>query len=431
MQPILYILQADNSEFGPYLTDDRRWVFLDNLSQKQPSFFVPLVMNQDLLVVEYAILCDSIRSHVIGNQDSSAELMQQMLLALMLATTLEHLYCYYTPDYREQLRYREEQKWLRNCLATQRILFSPVSTDNARPNGSLPQLIRALTATSNWWRVFTLRLRRLTINLSCLLDELCELKHLILMMEASTDSIVAYMAWIFFAPRLLGNLFLLVKHTCPGWWMTDEESSLGWALRMKTQLRLRWFELSNDIVWFTAGLLNFVVLTGAWASVSIYLAVALQLFDVVLALLRYHFEMSRLCRLQKAYNETFLNHDVGENNSINSGLLEALIRWISLEKQFLALGVAVTTSLFISVTLSLPVMAASPLLPIIGSLLSVCTTIVQFKLNAWIDAQRPTTSISSLPNGILMFNHPAVATPVQPSDCLQDVDIDCQNNCSA
>lgn len=96
------------------------------------------------------------------------------------------------------------------------------------------------------------------------------------------DPYTGTISWALYYFRFSLNLFLLLKHTIRGPWMSEEEKQVPWTERFKTQWDQRKFTLLNDSIWATANLLCFFWLNsryglGAWGDL---LTLALLLFDV-------------------------------------------------------------------------------------------------------------------------------------------------------
>ena len=79
----------------------------------------------------------------------------------------------------------------------------------------------------------------------------------------STPSpVTGYMSWLLYYTRFGINLFLLLKHTFAGPWMSEKERQIPMGDRFKTQWAQRKFSLLNDSIWATANLAGFYWLIG-------------------------------------------------------------------------------------------------------------------------------------------------------------------------
>lgn len=151
--------------------------------------------------------------------------------------------------------------------------------------------IREMTAKINWYRLFFLiRLRRFFSAVGSLESVSRGYKSFVSALDKASPAL-SYLGWIFYVPRFLVNVCLLIKHTI------EENESLSWQQKAKNELSKRWFELANDGVWLTVGLINCFLLTG---HAALFLTVGLYLFDVVAAVGQ---SAHRLSNYSKALSE--------------------------------------------------------------------------------------------------------------------------------
>lgn len=100
------------------------------------------------------------------------------------------------------------------------------------------------------------------------------------------DPYTGTISWALYYFRFSLNLFLLLKHTIRGPWMSEVEQQIPWTERFKTQWDQRKFTLLNDSIWATANLVCFFWLNGKyglgpWGDL---LTLSLLLFDVSMAI---------------------------------------------------------------------------------------------------------------------------------------------------
>lgn len=340
------------------------------------------VESHHVLSVEYRVHCAQLAHDLL--RKPAAELTAQLQAALEVAELLEQLYGQYLYEPREVWQLHADQAVYRRLLA---IPVDPLFEANHYTGWSVSHTIREFTASTNWLRQVTVRCRRLLLTLSPLLQDYQGCRHGILMMDKLAGPVLIYIAWIVFLPRLLTNLMLTAKHVIPGSWMSKEEGELGWKTRLRIQLASRWFELGNDAVWCVAGLLNCFVLLGALAPMSIYLTFALQTFDVLFAGLRAYVELNRLEKLQAAYQTLPESADY----------LKHLQTCIAYQTKRLYLGVINTSLMLCSVSLALPMLAFSPIIPFIGAALAVLATIIIYNATQWVELQKPQDKIIATP----------------------------------
>src|SRR5690606_30350628 len=112
---------------------------------------------------------------------------------------------------------------------------------------------------------------------------------------------ISMLAWLFYVPRSADNLLMMGKHLIPGFWMKQAERDLGFSLRLRAQIRRRWFELGNDLAWMVVVFINCFILTGVvLGPFAIYLSIALFAFDVILSSIRAYVELKRLSEVKMA-----------------------------------------------------------------------------------------------------------------------------------
>ncbi len=99
------------------------------------------------------------------------------------------------------------------------------------------------------------------------------------------DPYTGTLSWSLYYFRFSLNLFLLLKHTIKGPWMSKEEGDTPWSERFQSQWAQRKFALLNDSLWGTANLVCFFWLNGKvlgpWADA---LTIVLLVFDISMAL---------------------------------------------------------------------------------------------------------------------------------------------------
>ncbi len=106
---------------------------------------------------------------------------------------------------------------------------------------------------------------------------------------AAPGPITGYMSWVLYYTRFGVNLFLVVKHTAPGWWMSEDEQKIPIGERFTTQIDLRKFTLLNDFVWATGNMACFLWLCGEGRPgyLGNVLTAVLLLMDVFLTIWRF------------------------------------------------------------------------------------------------------------------------------------------------
>lgn len=363
---MLAILQQLRNTYGINLPSGYSEGQIASIFQQPISINISkLVDDHKWVAIQYSLYCAQIIKELEDepNGEILTELTQRIETALLMAELLEQLYARYLNEIDQIARMHRDQGEYRKILRD-RGLRSISLFDKTRENSYSKDIHENISA-ANRLRLFTLRVRRLLIVTTPLLEYYERYCRFINWMEECTGPAVAYLAWMTLFPRLLKNLFLLGKHLAPvSLWMSEEELSLDTITRLNAQLELHWFELANDIVTISVGLLNCFVLTGA---ASTYLGVGLLAFDVVLATWRAHYELQRLDEIKKTY-EQMEPADLDYLNYLNKR-----IRYEELRHEF---AMTNTALLLFAATLTLPIITSlNIMIPMIGAALAVLTTI--------------------------------------------------------
>jgi hypothetical protein len=369
-----------------YEKDTTNWTFARNLCQENIDFR-PLVKNHPVIVLEYSVHCTKLARNLL-TQDASM-LREQFEAALMMAELLECIYCHYLIVPREVAALVAEQNVYRAWLS--------IPLRDVESGSSFTKQIRDKTASSNWSRLFLVRLRRLLIVITPFTQDFDRFREFVAKMEPLTAPVVVYLSWMFFVPRLLTNILLTLKHLVPGYWMSKKENDLGWESRCRAQSERRWMELANDSVWFSSGLVNCFVLTGALAPISFYTGLVLQTYDLLLASIRAYLELSRMTLLEEQYQSMLLRTDLmlNEINEIKQQL-SVLKERRGFESMRLYLSITNNAVLVIAVALALPVFAFNPIFPALGAALAVLDTVACYTGMKWLETQKPVDKVKLL-----------------------------------
>lgn len=391
MTPLIRRLQDTLPEL-PFSKVDQNplnWTFSESIRKLGPDFYRKVVPLHLVLNLEYSLLGQQLRAKFLSEQlVNQEEIVEQLISALMMAELLEHIYQYYLIVPREVARLRQQQALYRELLADI-VQPLPNHSKSVVVNSSFSQDVRNTTVFLNLYRLLFIRSKRAFDVIATLGTVSESYRNFVKILDKCTDPILAHLAWVFFVPRLSVNLFLLLKHTLPGPWMGDEEKSLGWRVRFNAQMQRRWFELCNDSIWLTAGLMNRFVLTGALAPFALYVSIACFAIDIVLSVTRAYIELSRLYELQKQY--TFMltqTSSVAEQRKIKAHL-DAIDNQLNFEWLRLGSHMMTTSAIFLSMAVAAPILAFNPLIITIGALCLVAVCFINFALFQIIDEQRP------------------------------------------
>ncbi|STX39725.1 Uncharacterised protein [Legionella feeleii] len=301
------------------------WEFDKELAKQPATFFHPMITKHLELSVAYSVLCTRLLHDFSRPGVSKAELVEQLVAALMMAELLTPLYRDFLGEWHEVSRLQNEKKVFRDLLATQNYSFG-ASDDKAIVLSSWSgQRVRGATPNWNFPRLMFGRSRRLFTTLVPIIkdfelvrDYLIESKfgRKVAALDPYLGVVVSHASWLFFAPRLTVNSIVLLNFLVPSWWTATKDKRMGLWLGFLGQLQQRWFELGNDSLWMTSGLLNCFVLTGPLAPLGIYVTLSLFLFDVLWARLRARIEHNRLIGQQQIYDNMALDMGV---NKLKSG----------------------------------------------------------------------------------------------------------------
>ncbi|MBA2711173.1 MAG: hypothetical protein H0U57_11350 [Tatlockia sp.] len=427
----------DGDEFSP------TWKLSKRLNEKEDNFFLPWVKNHLELNLRYTIICARL-AHDFARKESGVNplsedereaLTQQLVDALSLAELLTRIYTRLNVP-REIERLKSEQEVYRTLLAMRGYHFpNTPKVYHFEPNlplskrmsdyleilnwphlitealrriltfttpvidylgESFSQKVRSNTAVLNFPRLMVVRTRRILMTMRPFLEHLKNYSKFINVVDPFIGPLLNYLSWIFYFPRLAVNLFLLLKHVIPSRWLTDAEKKLNWETRLQTQIQRRWFELSNDAVWFVGGLLGCFLLVGGLSAAGMYLTIGLFFFDVVLASIRAYIELNRLDRLRVEYKEIALtvSNDQSDFEEIASYQTH-LEQWHLYEQKRLGLSIASTIALFLGMLFAIPAFT-NPIIPLIGACLIVTITLLTYLIGKWVDSQKPSNKVDGI-----------------------------------
>lgn len=393
------------------------WSFAKSAMELAPEHYSRLVVMHPVLNIEYSVLCNQIRHNLsFPEQVTQEQLIEQLAAALMLAELLEHLHCHYLIVPREVARLRRHQTVYRSLLTDIAGYSFPTPAEHVEVGLSVSQYVRDNTALTNWFRLLITRSKRVLNFLELIGTGSESYSNFVRLLDDYTNPIFAYVAWCFFIPRFLMNLFLLFKHSIPGFWMGQEEADLGWWIRFEAQIKRRWFELGNDVVWIAVGLLNCFLLIGPLAPLSVYCTLFAFAFDIVNTCLRTYIELNRLFTLQEEYNALWRAEADEVGKKTIRDYQSHLASRIEFEKLRLGLSTANCVAVFIAMSLAVPVLVSTPVVPFISALFLIAIWIVSYTLTQVLEQYRPNDVVEKPPSvsktGFFARKEPAPDTEV-------------------
>ncbi len=362
-----------------------------------------LLSKHHELLVLYATVCIDLKAAMAEEIIDVVGIKRRIVDANRLALLLQYLYdkLLNSPvdaeDYlREVQVYREALHVLDSATKDSK------NDDTIAKKQSLMQKIRAVFARFNWHRLFVLRLKRMMDTLEPLAKSAQSFKHFTQFVNLidKTNPIFSYIAWIYYLPRLTVNLLMLVKHTLPGSWMTEEERRLGWMNRLDAQINKRWNELANDIVWCLVGLTNCFILTG---PNGMYLTVGLYTFDLINAAMKTFVELRRHSKKLKRLDKQIADLEFKRMRCFNSAdvqkyeiritelkkyktSLQAKVRH---EKKKLYFELSSTAVIMLGMVCLVPALSFSPWFGLAGATIVLATCILQYGVRKYLARTTP------------------------------------------
>lgn len=379
MSVILDYLQIRPEELTQVKDGVKTWIFPKTLDSADKDFLQNKITDVQQLIFLYS----SARSSLIKllkntSIDNIPEYAGEIEKMLAFAIILEKLEKSYLNAKGLLQRLKKDQKNFRMLLIYLGFRFEDAYAEELITTKQVEAKVRHWTLTLNWPRFFFIRGRRFLLSLDAFLNYVPEFHKILQKVEYITLPLNNYISWLFFAPRLMVNLFNLAKHTTAGWWMPESEKQLGFKKQFTTQFSMRWFEIFTDAVWFTGGLLGCFVFTQLLAPMAIYLMLSLQIYDMLLASYRLFHEIQRLDSLHNLFENC-----PDEEEYIKKDLEES----ISIEKDRALMLLMQNISLFIAVGLMLPVFV-NPAFALAGGIILLVTTVVSLGMNLHLDAKK-------------------------------------------
>ena len=265
---------------------------LDNHGMIKAAELRSIVSNLDDLKYEYQVVRKIVHEKYTTEKLSQDD--KDLKKAQQLAALFTTLYLNYLNCHREASNFRHAQREYEKLM--QITLSAEISSDK-----QWTAFVRRVTGKNNQPRLLVVRLRRLLIVTESLLKDFVLCSFFIRKMDEYTSSIFTHQGWVWFLPRLLFDLALIMKHMIC-------DINMSFVDRINVQLTYRARSLSNDIPWIIAGLVTGFVLTGSFLPLAAYLALAMQFYDLfVFGCLFPMIDRAKFHRLFESHNddETF------------------------------------------------------------------------------------------------------------------------------
>ena len=193
-------------------------------------------------------------------------------------------------------------------------------------------------------------------------------------------SILAYVNWMFFVPRLSLNFSLLSYHGSGLGHLEQLERNLDLSVRVRAHWTRFWFEVIPDLYWFLLGLkVCFWLPGGALTPLGIALSVTIQALDLLTSIVRAAIELYRLYKMSS---------DLDLVNCPQS-IRDHMDKRFWFEAQALGYMVCHFSILMVSLCLTLPsVGAVSTMFPVVGGVNAVLLTVVTYHMQNYFNKRR-------------------------------------------
>lgn len=381
-------------------SETKEWSFTPVAKTLNPEFYRSIYHDHILLNIEYSLLRQQLHHNLmrLGESKQEDQITEELMAALMLAELLEHLHIHYLNVPREVKRLQKEQQIYRKMLRTRGMSF-PSDAEEERIKysdlNSSTLKVRENTSNLNWYRLLIIRAVRLLTVLEMFGSHMGNFTNFVLFVNVAANYTLPYISFLFFFPRVLINMGIILKHTIPGNWLSEEEKSLSWMLRFKEQLHRRYFELGNDVAWAIAGTINAFVFIGALSPLAIYVTLAAFSYDVVLSGYRFYHEINQYTQLKAHYAGLLQEEsDPAQRQEIEEYLVQ-LNKRMDYEKLRFGIHFACTLIILASTTCALSLFFSIPVIPLLGAIGMVSISVVAYLSNTVLEYYRPKTSVDA------------------------------------
>ncbi len=238
--------------------------------------------------------------------------------------------------------------------------------------------IRNWTADINLFRLGTARFRRFLLSIQNF-NYFQDLNWWVLIVDPYIRFGMSIINLIYFIPRVLSHILVFIKHLFMESWMSPLEKDLSISQRFQIQWNRRWEALFRDALWLINGILNFYVLLDAWGAWSLPINAFIQFIEVLLNVYLYQqFLIQKNESIQYFKENAFLNVEVEFAKERKLFLSELKYRLLLEEKSVYMRMINSILVLISNVLVCASVAAISLYLPLLGSILGVLLTTIQW-----------------------------------------------------
>ncbi|MCR9191709.1 MAG: hypothetical protein NXI01_03530 [Gammaproteobacteria bacterium] len=228
--------------------------------------------------------------------------------------------------------------------------------------------IQGVHRPGNTWRLGALRLQRCLMSLIPFLNMEFYTNN-ITYLNGFVQPFLTYFNWLFFIPRLALNFSILGHHIWNDAKLALLEKNIDRTTRFRAHWTRVWAEVLIDLHWFSNSWILCFIVTGGSASLAcIYVRMAIQILDLLVALAQAGFNLYNLYTMSTAINAGSFAADP---------LRDYLSERDSFEWRSAGYNLFHFSILLVALCLTLPSMAAiSTMLPVVGGTTAVLMTIL-------------------------------------------------------
>lgn len=350
-----------------------------------------LLGEHSQISLEYNVLRCQLAKHL--KKPMNEETKELLLVTFLLAQLLELMYFYYLDVPHEVNQYYQDKECLRDWLIANGYDFER-KQKLTKTEPPVSKIIGEVTTKSNWPRLFIVRTKKVLDALSSALPSYKAYHGFVEHMDGVADPVFSILASVFFLPRFANNVFHIYKHVVQGSWTGEKEKSLGRTMCLRIQMERRGFELLNDSIWLSVGVLgviNTFILVGVLTTAVLYLSVFFYAVDVFLAGLRAYIEWGRLKKLQDHYSQALVLENEDSQNA--EDYYDLLNKRIEYETLRMIVSIATTLSVFVGMSLTLPIFVLNPIVPLVGLSFVLLVCLINFAAGKYIERYKPTEKL--------------------------------------
>lgn len=367
----------------------------------QAAFFAPFVDKYWELHKVYTVSLQSYKRAIAdGKQEYNETALLEIVDKMIMAAVFEAAICKDQYSYQEQLKVLEQvfyEIYIKNpnrdLINTKFLNLKEelgLYVDNIPKPSTVAADVRKAHEQANPARFFILRSWR-SINMHFVVI-FASCKIFIDVLNAARanglGTFISYLAWVFFIPRFVVNLLELLRvlfGSLPIFdGLSELEKEYGLWRRLKFCLKEIGFQLANDSMWLSAGIITCFALVGSLPIIGIYIMLAAQAYDLFIMLIRNYFERDILNTVQADLSNISKDKEL----RYSPQFLDNLNYRIAFDEKVLLYAIFNFALLLMCVTLMTPGFASiSPFIPLIAGLVTVIAALFRGFFVSYFSAQ--------------------------------------------